>query len=77
MERRSSVDEEGGFVAFFHTGDSVKGEFHCSECRYGVTICRTLPRCPMCGGQTWEQTAWSPFQASAERHELPGRGLRS
>jgi hypothetical protein len=73
MERRSSRDEEMGFVPFFRTGDSVKGEFHCSDCRYGVTICRRLPRCPMCGGETWEQTAWSPFRASAEPRELRER----
>jgi hypothetical protein len=65
MERESSGDAEMGYVPFFRTGESVKGEFHCSECRYGVTICRTLPRCPMCGGQTWEQTPWSPFHLSA------------
>jgi hypothetical protein len=64
VEREESVDADIGFVRFFETGDGVKGEFHCSGCGYGVTICRTLPRCPMCGGQTWEQTAWSPFRAT-------------
>lgn len=73
MERESSGDEEMGFVPFFQRGDSVKGEFHCSDCRYGVTTCRRLPRCPMCGGETWEQTAWSPFRAAAEAHDLPER----
>jgi rubredoxin len=42
-------------------GQSVKGEFHCSECGYGVTIVRVLPRCPMCGGTSWEQAEWSTF----------------
>jgi rubrerythrin len=49
------------FVEFFAAGQSVKGEYHCSECGYGVTIVRTLPLCPMCGGASWEQSAWSPF----------------
>lgn len=49
------------FVEFFATGDRVKGEYHCSECGYGVTIYSALPRCPMCGGGSWEHTAWSPF----------------
>ena len=39
----------------------MKGEFHCAECGYGVTVYRTLPVCPMCGGGEWEQSAWSPL----------------
>ena len=53
------VDE--GFVKFSAAGENVKGEYHCSECGYGVTVCRELPVCPMCGGTAWEQTSWSPF----------------
>ena len=53
------LDDE--FVAFSAAGESVKGEYHCSECGYGVTVCRELPVCPMCGGTAWEQTSWSPF----------------
>jgi hypothetical protein len=49
------------YVEFLEAGQSVKGEFHCSECGYGVTIVRALPICPMCGGSSWEQTSWSPF----------------
>jgi rubrerythrin len=49
------------FVEFFAAGQSVKGEYHCSDCGYGVTIVRALPLCPMCGGTLWEQSAWSPF----------------
>ena len=58
---RSTPDE---FVAFWPAGKSVKGEFHCSECGYGVTIVRALPTCPMCGGNTWEESPWSPFTRS-------------
>jgi hypothetical protein len=50
-----------GYVQFWSTGESVKGEFHCAECGYGVAVCRELPRCPMCGGESWEQAPWSPF----------------
>ena len=75
MERGSSGEAEIGFVRFFSTGERVKGEFHCSECRYGVTVCRDLPRCPMCGGQTWEQTAWSPFHVGSLETRTPF-GLR-
>ena len=48
-------------VRFWAEGESAKGEFHCSECGYGVTVCRELPRCPMCGGTSWEASTWSPF----------------
>ena len=56
--RRAVPDE---FVESFARGALVTGEFHCSECGYGVTIVRALPICPMCGGSSWEQTSWSPF----------------
>ena len=49
------------FVEFFAAGQYVKGEYHCSDCGYGVTIVRALPLCPMCGGTSWEQSPWSPF----------------
>ena len=56
---------EGGhaedFVAFSTAGEPAKGEYHCSECGYGVMVFRRLPVCPMCAGKTWEQTSWSPF----------------
>ena len=52
------------YVEFWVSGDSVKGEFHCAECGYGVTIVRALPLCPMCGGTSWEQSPWSPFTRS-------------
>jgi rubrerythrin len=56
---------EGGYVAFWPAGEHVKGEFHCSECGYGVTVFRELPVCPMCGGSAWEQSTWSPFSRAA------------
>lgn len=55
---RAATDD---YVEFWAAGQPVKGEFHCSECGYGVTIVRTLPLCPMCGCSSWEQSAWSPF----------------
>jgi rubrerythrin len=61
---RSATDD---YVEFWETGQSVKGEFHCSDCGYGVTIVRALPLCPMCGGKSWEQFAWSPFTRSRQR----------
>ena len=55
---REPVDD---FVDFLTAGAHVKGEFHCAECGYGVTVYRALPVCPMCGGSQWEQSAWSPL----------------
>jgi hypothetical protein len=50
-------EEKGGdFVTFVPAGVAVKGEFHCAGCGYGVTVYRKLPRCPMCGGEEWEQS---------------------
>ena len=51
----------GDYVQFVSAGAHVKGEFHCAECGYGVTVYRTLPICPMCGCANWEQSAWSPL----------------
>jgi rubredoxin len=58
---RATTDD---YVEFWTAGATVKGEFHCSDCGYGVTIVRALPLCPMCGGKSWEQTPWSPFSRS-------------
>lgn len=54
-------ESAGDYVHFVRAGAHVKGEFHCAECGYGVTVYRTLPICPMCGGNQWEQSAWSPL----------------
>jgi hypothetical protein len=62
--------EDDGYVHFFKSGEAAKGEFHCSDCGYGVTVYRELPVCPMCAGTSWEQTAWSPF---ARAQALPQR----
>jgi rubrerythrin len=65
QETKRSRTAADDYVEFWAAGDAVKGEFHCSECRYGVTIVRALPVCPMCGGTAWEQTAWHPFTHNA------------
>jgi rubrerythrin len=46
-------------------GSRAKGEYRCSECGYGITVNRELPRCPMCRSESWEQLDWSPFRAGA------------
>jgi rubredoxin len=61
MDSSTSQVAPDEFVEFFAAGQSVKGEYHCSDCGYGVTIVRALPLCPMCGGTSWEQSPWSPF----------------
>jgi len=54
-------EPSGDFVTFVSAGVLAKGEFHCAGCGYGVTVYRALPICPMCGGDEWEQSAWSPL----------------
>ena len=63
-ERGLSAD---GFVQFWPSGDLAKGEFHCSDCGYGVTVHSTLPRCPMCSGESWERSSWSPLSRAGAR----------
>ena len=40
-------------------GVKAKGEFRCAGCGYGISIYSTLPRCPMCGTESWEQLQWT------------------
>jgi len=51
----------GDFVEFWVAGSTANGVYHCADCGYGVTVNATLPRCPMCGGASWERPAWLPF----------------
>ena len=60
MKLHVRVDETAG-RRVLTTGASVKGQFHCTECGYGVTVSRELPRCPMCAGEEWHQSAWTPI----------------
>jgi rubrerythrin len=57
----SSSGDDAEFIEFLRTGSTAVGAYHCSGCGYGVTVHAQLPRCPMCGGTTWEQAGWSPF----------------
>jgi rubredoxin len=54
-ENNDAVQEQQiDLVEFFTTGDQAFGRYRCSDCRYGVSIQRELPLCPMCGGTSWE-----------------------
>jgi rubrerythrin len=67
LDEARKLDSTGAdFVEFAATGAPAAGAFHCSGCGYGVSVQETLPRCPMCGGTTWER---APFAAppSGER----------
>ncbi len=69
--RREAESAEGiqtdGFVQFWPAGNQAKGEFHCADCGYGVTVYTILPRCPMCSGESWERSSWSPLSRTDER----------
>jgi rubrerythrin len=60
-EARHAAQGEGDFVEFYAAGSAARGEFHCSDCGYGVTVHATLPQCPMCSCATWEPADWTPF----------------
>ena len=47
--------------AVFLAGGRAEGEYRCSACGYGVTVRSTLPYCPMCRGNVWEEPSSSPF----------------
>jgi rubrerythrin len=53
-EGRTRTRVSPDYVEFRATGMPANGTFRCSACGYGVTINAELPRCPMCGGETWE-----------------------
>jgi len=58
-----STDDSGedGYVTFVATGSRGTGQYKCADCGYGITLHADLPDCPMCGGNAWEETAWSPL----------------
>ena len=63
--RSTEMLEATGFVDFFMTGQPATGEFHCSECGYGVIVERELPRCPMWSSTGWEQPGWGAISRRA------------
>lgn len=67
LSTEAATDE---YVQFWAAGDRAKGEFHCSDCGYGVTVHTQLPACPMCASNSWEQTPWSPFTRTVPPAEL-------
>lgn len=58
--RLEAVADEGNPVCWA-AGATADGEYHCSDCGYGVAVRRALPTCPMCGGATWEQAGSASF----------------
>ena len=64
----TKAEEHGDFVAFQAAGTAARGAFHCSGCGYGVTVQVALPRCPMCGGATWEPAAARPVAYESPLH---------
>jgi hypothetical protein len=45
-------------------GDHAKGVFRCADCGHAITVCRELPMCEMCGGESWRAGTWRPFARS-------------
>ena len=55
----------GGGAVLLVAGAPAKGEFRCAGCGYGVAVHGVLPRCPMCRGDSWEESEWRPFTRAA------------
>ncbi len=66
METREQDSSMDDFVALFAAGTRATGQYRCASCGYGITLHSKLPSCPMCGGESWEQAAWTPFARSVE-----------
>ena len=60
------LEDGDDFVELLAAGVQSKGEFHCAECGYGVTVTRALPTCPMCAGSSWQRAEWSPMRRAAD-----------
>jgi Zn finger protein HypA/HybF involved in hydrogenase expression len=43
-----------GMQAGLGAGAAARGEFHCTDCGYGIVVHRVLPTCPMCRGTDWQ-----------------------
>lgn len=53
---------DGDELQLIAAGEHRKGEFRCADCGYGVTVCRELPICPMCGCEAWRSVSWAPMR---------------
>ena len=60
-EARKLDPRDGDYVEFETSGATAKGVYRCSACGYGVAVQASLPRCPMCGGTTWEAAGAGSF----------------
>ena len=46
--RSPEASQAADYIRFWAAGQRAKGEFHCADCGYGVTVHTELPSCPMC-----------------------------
>jgi hypothetical protein len=63
---RSTTAAGGDERPLLAAGDHAKGEFRCVDCGQTVTVYRELKPCQMCGCESWEAVAWSPFGRAIE-----------
>jgi rubrerythrin len=54
----AGIDVPGHRPTPLVTGAKASGEYRCAGCGYGISISSRLPRCPMCGTESWEQLEW-------------------
>jgi hypothetical protein len=46
-------------------------DLRCTGCGYGAAAPKEPPRCPMCGGTTWDFEVWRPFS------DISGSGIQT
>jgi hypothetical protein len=64
--KNPTIAAGGDEIRLSAAGDHVKGEYHCADCGYAITVCKELPPCAMCGCESWQPALWQPFaRASA------------
>jgi rubrerythrin len=54
LDVESDRESQEDAVDLRFTGERAEGPHRCAECGYGIAVYAALPRCPMCGGETWE-----------------------
>jgi hypothetical protein len=66
-----AIIDSAGTQAGFGAGAPARGEFHCTDCSYGINVRRILPACPMCRGTDWQPSAsrrlFAGFDAADQR----------
>lgn len=65
-----AIIDSAATKAGFGAGAPARGEFHCTECSYGINVHRVLPTCPMCRGTAWKPSSSRRMFVALEAADL-------